>query len=278
MYALFSNFSLRWMMAISAIMSVVAVVSVMFCDSPETVGVFMLLAQIVNLLCALTLLTYASYDRKSFGYGACALFLSIGYVILMYNVFANMIFDGSFYSFSEKMKTLTIIGNCLFLLGYLCNTVNLKNRFEFTWIFLIGSTLMSVFLTSSETKQAIDVFSILGAIFGLILLINVMVVGDRKRFLEDLEQRDENLYEGVTSVVDVPVSKSLPVFDEKPTETVLEKTKSAFELRTATEATTITPLTFEQKKEQLIKLKELLDADILTQEEFDAEKKKILER
>lgn len=105
-----------------------------------------------------------------------------------------------------------------------------------------------------------------------------MVVGDRKRFLEDLEQRDENLYEGVTSVVDVPVSKSLPVFDEKPTETVLEKTKSAFELRTATEATTITPLTFEQKKEQLMKLKELLDADILTQEEFVAETKKILER
>lgn len=277
MYALFSNFSLRWMMAIS-IMSAVAVVSVKFCDSPETVGVFMLLAQIVNLLCALTLLTYASYDRKSFGYGACALFLSIGYVILMYIVFANMIFGGSFYSFSEKMKTLTIIGNCLFLLGYLCNTVNLKNRFEFTWIFLIGSTLMSVFVTSSETKQAIDVFSILGAIFGLIFLINVMVVGDRKRFLEDLEQRDENLYEGVTSVVDVPVSKSLPVFDEKPTETVLEKTKSAFELRTATEATTITPLTFEQKKEMLMKLKELLDADILTQEEFDAETKKILER
>lgn len=220
-----------------------------------------ILTTLIDLFFTLTLLTYASNRYEEPSYGLSALFFILSYLIEIINLFVN-----KNPLLSDETTLAEVCSGGATLIGCICSISNLKDRFRGAWFLFIDMVLTAMFGGIGKTEQTIVFFSILSAILGLIFIISIYIVGDRKRFLEEWNGNNSD----TDYVFDASSAPPSPHHHpgEEPKQ-VLEPTLTQVEPSAAA---------LKKKKEMLMKLKELLDADILTQEEFDAEKKKILER
>lgn len=255
-----STISLRWMVGIfcALLFLVILIGGSLDFDEKNMNLLGILLLEVPDLLVSLTVVVYASKDIDNKVSVVAAWLFTISTVLS----FKSMLKSTSTQEYVE------LITGVLDFIGLILLSSNAKNRFKSVLIlWIVGSAInLLALLVKDEAIQAI--MAIFGLLIFLVCFILLMVAGDRKRFLEEWNGNNSD----TDYVFDASSAPPSPHHHpgEEPKQ-VLEPTLTQVE-------TSAAALTFEKKKEMLMKLKELLDADILTQEEFVAETKKILER
>lgn len=149
-----------------------------------------ILTTLIDLFFTLTLLTYASNRYEEPSYGLSALFFILSYLIEIINLFVN-----KNPLLSDETTLAEVCSGGATLIGCICSISNLKDRFRGAWFLFIAMVLMAMFGGIGKTEQTIDFFSILSAILGLIFIISIYIVGDRKRFLQEFEREYDDFYD-----------------------------------------------------------------------------------
>ena len=250
------NFSLRW--AIVIVFAVTLIVGLFSLFNGKSLGLTAIIAALTITLFYVTFAVQAIEKDEKAVITSCvfmaAMLCSIGGSFKIFNEspdFGNMLLGDVFggndsmqnwaYESVESSAPYTLLMNILMLVGFFISINNIKKKFVFAWWAAIVAQIITTWGTfvvfSNYDLSTFQTCNNASQVITFVLLIILFCIGGKS-----------NITKKEVQYIKPEMSK--PVSPER--DSIINKSG------------------------ELMKIKELLDSGILTQEEFDNEKKKIL--